>query len=167
MSPGAAEFTETVSRFATGVTVVTVQDDRDDVGSTVSSFTSVSAEPPLIMVGFSAESYLCEVIDTQGTFAVNVLGEGQRAVAGRFSAEGRPSARLLLASEPHRRGEHSGALVLETAIAALECSVRQRVEAGDHVVYIAAVETLPAVGTQRPADARPLIRYGSRYRALG
>ncbi|MFB9799725.1 flavin reductase family protein [Streptomonospora salina] len=156
-----------MSRVATGVTVVTVQDDRDDVGSTVSAFTSVSAEPPLIMVGFSAQSYLCEVIDTQQTFAVNVLGEGQRAVAGRFSAEGRPSARLLLANEEHHRGEHTGALVLETAIAALECSVRQRVEAGDHVLYIASVEAAPAVGTGRPADARPLIRYRGRYRTLG
>ncbi|GAB3455049.1 flavin reductase family protein [Streptomonospora sediminis] len=162
-----AEFTETMANFATGVTVVTVRDDRDDIGSTVSAFTSVSADPPLVMVGVSVESYLCEVIDAQGRFAVSVLGEGQRALAGRFAAEGRPSARLLLASEPHRRGEHTGALLLESAIAALECTVEQRVAAGDHVAYIAAVETLPAVGSGRPSETRPLIRYGGRYRALG
>ncbi|MUL42731.1 flavin reductase family protein [Streptomonospora sp. PA3] len=156
-----------MARFATGVTVVTVRDDRDDIGSTVSAFASVSADPPLVMVGVTAQSYLCEVIDAQGRFAVSVLGEGQRAVAGRFAAEGRPSARLLLAGEAHRRGEHTGALVLESAIAALECSVEQRVAAGDHAVYIAAVETLPAVGAKSPADARPLVRYGGRYRSLG
>ncbi|GAA4955566.1 flavin reductase family protein [Streptomonospora halophila] len=166
-APGPAEFTETMARFATGVTVVTVRDGRDDIGSTISAFTSVSAEPPLVMVGVAKESYLCEVIDSQGRFAVNVLGEGQRAVAGRFAAEGRPSARLLLEGEAHRRGEHTGALVLETAIAALECCVEQRVAAGDHVVYIAAVETLPAVRPQRPDEVRPLIRYGGRYRASG
>ncbi|WP_131102071.1 flavin reductase family protein [Streptomonospora litoralis] len=156
-----------MARFATGVTVVTVQDDRDDIGSTVSAFTSVSADPPLVMVGVSAQSYLVEVIDAQNRFAVNVLGEGQRALAGRFAAEGRPSARLLLANEPHRRGELTGALLLEDAIGAMECTVEQRVAAGDHVVYIVAVEAVPAVGSGRPADARPLVRFGGRYRALG
>ncbi|GAA3750870.1 flavin reductase (DIM6/NTAB) family NADH-FMN oxidoreductase RutF [Spinactinospora alkalitolerans] len=165
-----AEFTETMARFATGVTVVTVADDRDDIGSTVSAFASISAEPPIVMLSVTESSYLTEVIDRQGRFAVNVLGARHRAIAGRFAAEGRPSARLLLASEPHHRGAHTGALVLDTAVAALECSVTQRVEAGDHVVYLATVDALPAVGDRATggpgAAASPLIRYAGRYRDL-
>ncbi len=161
-----AEFTEIMGRFATGVTVVTVNDELDDVGSTVNAFSSVSAEPPMVLACVASTSYLCEVIDTQGTFAVNVLSDQQRAIAGRFAAEGRPSARLLVASEPHHRGEHSGALILDGAIAALECSVVRCVPAGDHNVYLAEVTSLPPVGGL-PAEMSPLVRYGGRYRALG
>ncbi|MEY9213631.1 flavin reductase [Thermobifida halotolerans] len=160
----AAEFTETLARFATGVTVVTVADGRDDIGSTISAFASISAEPPIVVVSVASDSYLAEVIDRQGRFAVNVLGARHRAVAGRFAAEGRPSARLLLASEPHHRGERTGALVLDSAVAAVECEVTQRVVAGDHTVYLASVVALPEV--TGGADG-PLVRYGGRYRTLG
>ncbi|WP_184079748.1 flavin reductase family protein [Nocardiopsis mwathae] len=149
----------------TGVTVVTVADELDDIGSTVSAFASISADPPIVMLSVIRTSYLREVIDLRGAFAVNVLGEGHRAIAGRFAAEGRPSARLLLAAEPHHRGERTGALILGSALAALECSVTQRVEAGDHVVYLAAVDSLPEVAGVR-ANPSPLIRHDGRYRAL-
>ncbi|TDQ53595.1 flavin reductase family protein [Actinorugispora endophytica] len=161
----AAEFAETLARFATGVTVVTVADDRDDIGSTVNAFASISAEPPVVMLSVLSSSYLAEVIERRRRFAVNVLGARHKAIAGRFSAEGRPSARLLLAGEPHHRGERTGALVLDTAIAALECSLLQQVEAGDHTVYLAAVDALPRVGPTA-TDPGPLVRYGSRYRTL-
>ncbi|MFC7327767.1 flavin reductase family protein [Marinactinospora rubrisoli] len=154
-----------MARFATGVTVVTVRDDRDDIGSTVNAFASISADPPIVMVSVRVESYLAEVIDRQKRFAVNVLGAQHKAIAGRFAAEGRPSARLLLAGEPHHRGTHSGALVLDTAIAALECTVEQRIPAGDHVVYLSGVDALPTVGGLQ-VDTSPLLRYGGRYRTL-
>ncbi|MGI5120461.1 flavin reductase family protein [Marinactinospora thermotolerans] len=153
-----------MSRFATGVTVVTVADGRDDIGSTISAFASISVDPPLVMVSVTATSYVTEVIDRQRRFAVNVLRERHRAIAGRFAAEGRPSARLLLANEPHHRGEHSGALVLDEALVSLECAVTERVAAGDHVVYLAAVTAIPVAGALGEA---PLIRYAGRYRALG
>jgi flavin reductase (DIM6/NTAB) family NADH-FMN oxidoreductase RutF len=159
-------FTEAMSRFATGVAVVTVRDGRDDIGSTVSSVASVSADPPTVMVGVLASSYLAEVIDATGGFAVNVLGARHRALAGRFAAEGRPSARLLLAAEPHRRGARTGALVLDTAVAALECAVRTRVDSGDHAVYLAAAEPVPGVGAADDGDG-PLVRFNGRYRTLG
>ena len=116
------------------------------------------------MVSITSTSYLAEVIDRRGRFAVNVLSARQKALAGRFAAAGRPSARLLLAAEPHQRGEHTGALVLTTAVAALECEVSQRVVAGDHTIYLASVLALPPV--TGGVDG-PLIRYTSRYRTLG
>lgn len=160
----AAEFTEALAHFATGVTVVTVAEGRDDIGSTITAFASISAEPPIVMVSITSTSYLAEVIDRRGRFVVNVLNARHKAIAGRFAAEGRPSARLLLASEPHQRGEHTGALVLTTAVVALECEVTQRVVAGDHTIYFASVLALPPVTGE---GAGPLIRYNSRYRTLG
>jgi flavin reductase (DIM6/NTAB) family NADH-FMN oxidoreductase RutF len=91
---------------------------------------------------------------------VTVLSAGQRAIAGRFAAAGRPSARLLIAGEAHHRGPRSGALVIDGGPAALECETRQRVTGGDHVLFIAEVLTVDYVDTGRP----PLIRVNRRYR---
>lgn len=154
------EFTEAVAGFATGVVVVTVRDGRDDIGTTVTAFASVSLEPPLVLVSIAAESYLSEVLDSQDLWAATVLDDAQRALAGRFAAAGRPSARLLIAAVPHHRGPHSGALIVDDGMAALECRTRQRVPAGDHVLFIAEVL---AVDYAFPARS-PLIRVAGRYR---
>lgn len=162
---GSGEFLEVMARLATGVTVLTVADGRDDIGGTVSAFASVSADPPIVLVNLTSSGYLTEVVDRSQRFAVSVLSQDQRALAGRFATEGRPSARLLLASEPHHRGEHSGALILDEALTALECQVRQRVVAGDHVVYLADVRALSEVGAPT-RDAAPLVRFLGRYRKV-
>lgn len=155
-------YLDAMALLPAGVTVVTVADGRDDVGATVTAFGSVSADPPIVWVGVSAEGYMAEVIGAAGAFAVNVLGAGQRVVAGRFSAEGRPSARLLVTDQPHHRGGHTRAIVLDDALAALECTVRQRLEVGDHVVYLADVVGLAGVRGEGPA----LVRRSGRYHAL-
>jgi flavin reductase (DIM6/NTAB) family NADH-FMN oxidoreductase RutF len=155
------ELAEAVSTFATGVLVVTVCDGRDDLGTTVTAFMPVSLDPPLVCVSIAAESYLAEVLGRQGRWALTVLAAGQRALAGRFAAEGRPSARLLLAAAPHHRGALSGALVIEGGLAALECETRQQIEAGDHVLFVAEVLAIDYTG-EHAAD--PLIRVNRRYR---
>jgi flavin reductase (DIM6/NTAB) family NADH-FMN oxidoreductase RutF len=155
-------YLDAMALLPTGVAVVTVADGRDDVGATVSAFGSVSADPPVVSVSVGAEGYMAEVIEEVGAFAVNVLGAGQRALAGRFAAEGRPSARLLVSGQPHHRGGLTRAIVLDDALSALECSVRQSVLVGDHVVFLADVVGLPVVtGT----DAA-LVRWAGRYHSL-
>jgi len=153
------DFTEAVAGFATGVVVLTVRDGRDDLGTTVTSFMSVSMEPPMVLAGVAADSYLSEVLDRQDRWAATVLSTGQRALAGRFAAEGRPSARLLLASEPHHRGPLSDALILDDGLAALECETRQRIEAGDHHLFVAEVLAADYIARRE----KPLIRVNRRY----
>jgi flavin reductase (DIM6/NTAB) family NADH-FMN oxidoreductase RutF len=95
-------------------------------------------------------------------FAVTLLAAGQRALAGRFAAAGRPGARLLLEGVPYQRGAASGALIPDGGVAALECEAVQRVPAGDHVLVIASVLSVPYV-----AEAGdPLIRFAGRYPGL-
>ncbi|WP_173101685.1 flavin reductase family protein [Actinomadura verrucosospora] len=159
--PLSADFVEAVAGFATGVVVLTVRDGRDDLGTTVTSFMSVSLEPPMVLAGVASSSYLAEVLSRTDRWAATVLGAGQRALAGRFAAEGRPSARLLLASEPHHRGELSGALIPESGLTAFECETRQRIEAGDHTLF--AAEVLATDYAAR--DRQPLIRVNRRYLA--
>ena len=154
------DFTDALAAFGSGGVVATVRDGRDDIGSTLTAFSSVSLEPPMVLVAVSAGSYLGEVLGRCDRWAVTVLSAGQRAIAGRFAVAGRPSARLLVAGVAHHRGEESGALIVDDGRAALECETRQRVPAGDHVVFVAEVLSVDYVATDRP----PLIRVDHRYR---
>lgn len=161
MSP--AEFIDAVSRFSTGVTIVSAKDDRDDVATVVTSFASVSLEPPLVTVALGAESYASEVLGRQPLWAVTVLGAHQRQLAGRFSAAGRPSPRLLLADTPHHRGAQTEALIVEGGLTAIECRTTALVPAGDHVLVVAEVLAVAYVSYNRT----PLVRYAHAYRAIG
>ncbi|GLY72890.1 flavin reductase family protein [Actinoallomurus iriomotensis] len=154
------DFTDALATFATGVVVVTVRDGRDDIGTTLTAFSSVSLDPPLVMISVANESYLAEVLHRCDRWAMTVLSAAQRAIAGRFAAAGRPSARLLIASVPHHRGRLSDALIIDDGLAALECETRQRVPAGDHVLFVAEVLSVDHIAADRP----PLIRVNRRYR---
>jgi flavin reductase (DIM6/NTAB) family NADH-FMN oxidoreductase RutF len=144
------------------VTLVTVAEGRDDVGTTVSAFCPVSADPPLVLVALLASSYPAELLGRLDRFAVTVLAAGQRVLAGRFAAAGRPGARHLLEGVPHQRGALSGALIPAGGLAAVECEVTTRVPAGDHLVVIARVLDVP----YQAASGQPLIRFGGRYESL-
>jgi flavin reductase (DIM6/NTAB) family NADH-FMN oxidoreductase RutF len=152
-----------LNSWTAGVALVTVADGRDDVGATVSAFCPLSQEPPLVLVSLMAGSYLAEVFGRVPgpvtRFAVVLLAAGQRVLAGRFAASGRPAARLMLDDVPHRRGPDSGALIVESGLAALECSVEQLIPAGDHLLVIARVTGVPYVGE----SGAPLIRFRRRY----
>jgi flavin reductase (DIM6/NTAB) family NADH-FMN oxidoreductase RutF len=160
------ELPAALSAWAAGVTLVTITDGRDDIGTTVSAFLPLSLDPPLVAVSLIAGSYLAEVVSRPSlpalTFAVTLLSSAQKVIAGQFAAEGRPSARLILDAAPHVRGALSGALIPSGGLAALECSVARRVPAGDHLLVIAAVENVAYV-----AEAGdPLVRFRGRYPVL-
>jgi flavin reductase (DIM6/NTAB) family NADH-FMN oxidoreductase RutF len=157
---------EALSAWATGVTLVTIADDRDDIGTTVSAFMPVSLDPPIVAVSLIADSYPAEVLSRPSfpaaRFAVTLLSSSQKVIAGQFAAAGRPSARLILDAVPHARGATSGALIPSGGLAALECSVARRVPAGDHLLVISAVEDVAYVAE----GGDPLVRFRGRYPAL-
>lgn len=148
-----------LSAWPGAVTLLTVADGRDDIGTTVSSFCPVSADPPLVLASLIAGAYPAEVLSRLSLFAVTVLATGQRMLAGRFAAAGRPGARLLLDGVPHHRGDHSGALIPDGGLAAFECEVTERVPAGDHLLLIASVLAIPYVAE----TGEPLIRFRGGY----
>jgi flavin reductase (DIM6/NTAB) family NADH-FMN oxidoreductase RutF len=153
---------DVLAAFASGVTLVTVADGRDDVGTTVSAFCPVSSEPPLVLVSLIADTYPAELLGRVDRFAVTVLAADQRMLSVCSPASGRRCPRLLLEGLPHRRGGLSGALIAAGGLAALECEAEQRVQAGDHLLVIARVIDVPYL-----AEAgQPLIRFRGRYPAL-
>ena len=154
-----AEFAAALRLYAAGVCLLTVRDDIDDVGTTVSSFMSVSTEPPLVAVGLAAGGYPAEVLSAVGTCALTVLADRHAIVASRFASAGRPSARHLLESVPWRRGPVSEAIMLEDGLAALDCRLERVIEAGDHVLALLAVEAVPV----RDERGRPLLRLRGRF----
>jgi flavin reductase (DIM6/NTAB) family NADH-FMN oxidoreductase RutF len=168
------EFRAAMSRLASGVVLVTAQEpplDPDDpgaprgedVGMTATAFMSVSLDPPLVLIGLREGSRMDDLLDEQPVWAVSVLSESQRHIAGRFAMKGRVSDRLLFADVPHRRGEVSGAPLVGDALATLECRTEQRVPAGDHTLVIGRVLT----ATAPSADDGPLAYFRGRYRHLG
>ncbi|MFD5709968.1 flavin reductase family protein [Streptomyces pharetrae] len=168
------EFRAAMSRLAAGVVLVTAveppldPDDPagpagEDVGMTATAFMSVSLDPPLVLVSLREGSRMDDLLAEQPRWAVSVLAESQRHIAGRFAMKGRVSDRLLFADIPYRRGEASGAPLVGGALATLECHTEQRVTAGDHTLVIGRVLTARVAS----ADGGPLAYFRGRYRQLG
>ncbi|RBY75745.1 flavin reductase [Geodermatophilus sp. TF02-6] len=152
-------FAEALRQYAAGVCLLTVRDDIDDVGTTVSSVMSVSPAPPLVAVGLAADGYPAEVLEQVGRCGLTVLAARHAIVASRFSSAGRPSARHLLESVPWRRAAGSGAIVLDDGLAALDCRLARLVAAGDHVLALLEVDDVPVL----TGDGSPLVRLRGRY----
>jgi flavin reductase (DIM6/NTAB) family NADH-FMN oxidoreductase RutF len=159
MAVPAEEFAAALRQYAAGVCLLTVQDDIDDVGTTVSAVMSVSAVPPLVAVGLASDGYPAEVLGAVGSCALTVLAADHAIVASRFSSAGRPSARHLLESVPWRRAPVSGGIVLDDGLAAVDCRLDRVIAAGDHVLALLEVVGVPVLRT----EGRPLLRIRGRY----
>ncbi|MGW1026110.1 flavin reductase family protein [Streptomyces sp. NPDC002577] len=165
------EFRAAMSRLASGVVLVTAHEPAldpegprgDDVGMTATAFMSVSLDPPLVLISLREGSRMDDLLAEQPLWAVSILSESQRHIAGRFAMKGRVSDRLLFEGIPYVRGEASGALLVGGALANLECRTEQRVPAGDHTLVIGRVLT----ATAPSADGGPLTYFRGRYRQLG
>lgn len=151
------EFRAALGRFASGVTVVTVETATGDVhGMTASAFCSVSLRPPLVLVcvDHAAETYLH--VTQSGRFAVSILREDQEALSEFFAdPERNPDAARRLGIEYHQLA--GGAWAIAGTLASLDCRVVQAVAAGDHTVFIAEVTDT------RVAQGAPLLYFRGRY----
>jgi 3-hydroxy-9,10-secoandrosta-1,3,5(10)-triene-9,17-dione monooxygenase reductase component len=151
-----AEFRRACGRFATGVTIASVLDGQGmPRGLTVSSFTSVSLDPPLILICLGHRVSAIDAFRASAHFGINVLAGNQRDLAERFARTGQDRFDGL----KWQRGK-TGVPVLAGVLAAIECAVRQRFTAGDHDVFVGEM-----VGA-RLARGAPLIHFASHYRDL-
>lgn len=156
-----------MTRLAAGVVLVTAHDPAEgpsgeDVGMTATAFWSASLEPPLVGVSVRRESRMDDVLARRSLWAVSVLSESQRHIAGRFAMRGRLSDRLMFEDVAYTYGSASGAPVLGGALAVVECRTEQRIAAGDHSLVIGRVLTAHTPS----ADGGPLMYFRGRYRFL-
>ena len=150
----ALDFRNALARFASGVTIVTTVDGGGRrAGFTASAFSSLSLDPPLILVCLEkrAESY--PTFDAAEHFAVSILATGQTDVALRFATRGIDK----FAGAPVVPGELTGMPLIEGAIAHLECRVHDRPDGGDHTIIIG--EVLRAAST----DGEPLLHFNRKF----
>ena len=151
-----AELRRALGSFATGVTVVTTGGPAGLYGVTANSFTSVSLEPPLVLVCLGRRSPGRELIAGNGAFAVNVLTSDQEELGRRFASKDRGSA--MFAGIEHRRGA-TGAPILSGA-SHLECRLAGIHAAGDHVIVVGQVLDLAV-----DPEATPLLFHAGRFLA--
>jgi len=150
------EFRRACGRFATGVTVASVADARGTPhGLTVSSFTSVSLDPPLILICLGHAVSVIDAFRAADYFGINVLAEHQRELSERFARKGEDR----FDGVDWSRGE-TGVPLIEGVLAQMECAVYQRFTAGDHDIVVGKM-VRAHVG-----EGRPLIHFASHYTRL-
>ncbi len=151
-------FKRALQHWASGVAVVTSKSEEFGVrGMTVTAFSSVSAQPPLILVCLNQSADTGENIDQNQHFAVNILDVNQQDVSNNFS--GGSSQEDRFANAKWHEGA-TGVPILDDSIVSLECKVKEKVRAGSHWILIGEVEA----ATCRPGE--PLLYFRSAYRKL-
>lgn len=139
---------EIMSNCAASVTVVTCQAGGRDHGLTVSAFTSVSMQPPLVLVCIGGEAGGGEMLRRAGGFTVNLLRLGAVPVARRFSSPEEDRFAGLTLQPPSVPG--AGPILPDQACAYLECRIVDSLEAGDHIIFIGQVEKADRLSADPP-----------------
>ncbi len=167
-------YRELLGHFATGVTVVTTISrepgagaagvDGADApethpwGTTVNAFSSVSLDPPLVLICIAHVRSIHPVIATAGRFAVNILGEDDQLLSDCFAGAPSPYPRSAFCGASYHLGT-TGVPILDSAIAYLDCELERSVDVGDHTIYVGRV-----VGLGSGVDhTLPLLYYRGRY----
>ncbi len=158
MRPDSDLFRKVMGHFATGVTVVTTLDEGRPKGITVNALSSVSLDPPLVMVALDRRRFITPTVRREGRFVVNVLGEDQQALSDCFAGAPMEPGRGEFCGAAWTASE-SGLPLLDGAIATLECTVVDQFRAGDHDLFIARVDDV-ANPMEQPL---PLLYYRRRY----
>ncbi len=158
MAVNAETFKQVAASWATGVTIVTSRAGNRHQGMTVSAFSEVSLQPPLFLVCAEKTSITNELIAESGYFSVSILSRGQEDLSNRFASK----------RDEHRRFEGlvcedgaTGCPRIPGALAWVDCSVTQAIDAGDHWVYIGLAERADA------ADGAPLVYFRQSYGGVG
>jgi len=150
-----ARFRRLMSRWASGVSVVTARDGARDYGMTVNALLSVSLSPPLLLVSLSSDADTTPVVERTARFAVSFLSSAQRAVSERFARVAPPEEKFLGVAVS--RGA-LGPAWIDGSLGWAECRVRSVTPAADHRLIVGEVE-----GVGFGTDASPLVFHRSGY----
>ena len=146
--------------FASGVTAVTTAHEDHLRGITISAFSSVSLDPPLVLICVAKDTTTREMIEASGIFAVNILSDDQEFLSERFAARA-PIVNEKFDGVPYHTAV-TGAPILEQSIAWYDCHVLAAHDGGDHTIFVGRVEAIGFGGAARA----PLLYYANRYARL-
>jgi 3-hydroxy-9,10-secoandrosta-1,3,5(10)-triene-9,17-dione monooxygenase reductase component len=154
----ADDFKGALASWAAGVTVVTTRHEGLMYGLTVSSFSSLSLEPRLILVCLADSNRMPKMIEASRHFGVSILAEGQEEISGYFAVSGREP---VASYEFEMEHGITGSPLIRGSIAHIDCEVENLVEGGDHTIAIGRVVHAAFDGSKLP-----LVYYRRGYRAL-
>jgi flavin reductase (DIM6/NTAB) family NADH-FMN oxidoreductase RutF len=153
-------FRYAIGHFATGVTVVTtVGTDGQPVGTTASAVSSLSLDPPLVLVCFDRQSLTLDAVLTHGAFVVNVLADHQRHLSVNFARRGLAVAWHGVRHRPGRTGSPR----LDGVLATLECTLEHSLPGGDHEIVIGRVRDAETSDDNQA----PLLYWRGGYASVG
>lgn len=135
------EFRDVIGHFASGVTVITASHEGEPWGTTASAVSSLSMEPPMVLMCLNRESSTAAAVVGAGRFAINILGEDQAEEAMRFAKPATTGSKFDGVSVD--QGD-KGEPLLADSLATLECQVTEQVEGGTHWVFLGEVERASA-----------------------
>lgn len=156
MAIGSIEFRQALGSFASGVTVVTTRGETGEFfGITVSAFSSVSLDPPLIMVCIDKSSGSHDAFSQSGEFVVNILNSQQDLLSNHFASPLEDKFKNI-------EVEHceSGLPMLPEALVSLECKLADTLDGGDHTIYLGLIEKAHI------REGEPLVYFKGGYREL-
>jgi 3-hydroxy-9,10-secoandrosta-1,3,5(10)-triene-9,17-dione monooxygenase reductase component len=154
-----ADFRHAMGHFATGVTVITsVDESGEPVGTTANAVSSLSLDPPLVLVCFDRSSATLRAVRSHGAFAVNVLAAPQQHLSANFARRGLAA----VWDEVRHRPGPTGSPRLEGVLAALECTVEHYLPGGDHEIVVGRVHDVET----GDGDAAPLVFWRGGYTSL-
>jgi flavin reductase (DIM6/NTAB) family NADH-FMN oxidoreductase RutF len=156
------DFSDVLAKIPYGVSVVTMGRGGAKVenGLTVSWLSQVSFDPPMLMVAVDKLHYSLDLLRSTKNFCVNLLGEDQMALAGRFAKQATTGEAKL--ADLAQRPADSGAAILTDAVAYFDCEVTSMVEAGDHMLVIGRVEAAAVLNERAPMTSASGLRYRKR-----
>lgn len=157
LQPPSEAFRTVMSRFATGVTVMTTLLDGEPHGMTASAVSSLSLDPLLVLVCIERDTSMCQLVVDAGVFAVSILASDQQALSDRFADPGRPAGAAQFDGVPSRPAT-TGAPVLDGSLAWVDCQLWRTYDGGDHLIVVGEVVDQ---GLGEPDDA--LVYYRSAY----
>jgi len=146
--------------FATGIAVITVGGDPPHA-MTANSFTTVSLDPPLLLICVSKNAIMHDLLPAAGSFAVSVLASGQEAVARHFANNDRPLGKEQFESVSWEPGQITGAPTIVGALARFECELYRTYDGGDHSIFLGSLLSL-----DRHAKESALIFLHGKYRQV-
>ena len=147
-------FKELMRRFAAGVTLVTFNENDKFGGLTVSSFCSLSMNPPLVLICIDRKIVSHESLKNSYTFGINICNSEQGKLAWDF-ANSKVDKNELIKSLPHTLTD-LGTPLLKDSLASMECKITERHDGGDHTIFIGQVEN-----GNFDENSKPLLYYGS------
>lgn len=155
-----ANFRRACGQFATGITIITVHGPEGPHGMTANSFTSVSLEPPLILVSIDYRRRIYELLEGSDLFGISVLGEDHQPWSDRFAGR-HGDIQGDFSDVPHMRTD-DGLPLIDGALARFVCRRTAIYPAGDHALFIGQVEQL-----DHQSDGAPLLYFNGAYRNFG